>query len=242
LIPSKVSASGVSRYAQLAGELRQRIVGGEWGAGTPIPAETDLAQQFGVALGTVRQAIAMLAADGLVQRIHGKGTFVTQGLTGASLMRFFRFRGPAREIPASRIHRCQAVKLSAAQAEALGQERGSQGLKIRRVRLIEHKPVLAEEILLPLPRFAALRDIATAQWEALLYPMLARVCGVTVARANDELSFGCLDAATAALLALPEGAPAIRVERQAFDLAGQCIELRTTWGDATAFHYSAEVR
>ena len=91
-------------------------------------------------------------------------------------------------------------------------------------------------------RFEALRALPTREWEDLLYPMLARLCGVTVARANDELSFGHLDAATAALLDLPEGAPAIRVDRQAFDLGGHCIELRTTWGDATAFHYSAEMR
>lgn len=115
------NAAGVSRYAQLAQELRQRIVGGEWAAGAAIPAETELAERFGVALGTVRQAVAMLAAEGIVQRVHGKGTFVTQGLNGPSLLRFFRFRGPTGEPPTARVHRCQTVRLRAAEALALGQ-------------------------------------------------------------------------------------------------------------------------
>lgn len=235
-------AAGVSRYAQLAGDLRQRIVGGEWSAGAAIPSETDLAQRFGVALGTVRQAVAMLAAEGIVQRVHGKGTFVTQGLNGPSLLRFFRFRGPADGPPTAQVRRCQTVRLRAAEAQTLGQATGDAALRVKRVRLLEGKPVLAEDILLPLDCFAALRELPPSDWEDLLYPMLARLCGVTVARANDELTFGHLDAATAALLDLPEGAPGIRVDRKAFDLGGQCIELRTTWGDATAFHYSAETR
>ncbi|WP_431286340.1 GntR family transcriptional regulator [Roseateles chitinivorans] len=234
--------AGVSRYAQLAQDLRQRIVGGEWSAGAAIPSETDLAQRFGVALGTVRQAVAMLAAEGIVQRVHGKGTFVTQGLNGPSLLRFFRFRGPADGPPTAQVRRCQTVRLRAAEAQVLGQSTGDSALRVKRVRLLDGKPVLAEDILLPLDRFAALRDLPPSDWEDLLYPMLARLCGVTVARANDELTFGHLDAATAALLDLPEGAPGIRVDRKAFDLGGQCIELRTTWGDATAFHYSAETR
>jgi GntR family transcriptional regulator len=241
-LPNLANGAGVSRYAQLAQDLRQRIVAGEWAAGAAIPAETDLAERFGVALGTVRQAVAMLAAEGIVQRVHGKGTFVTQGLNGPSLLRFFRFRGPTNEPPTARVHRCQTVRLRAAEALALGQQTGDAALRVKRVRLLAGRPVLAEDLLLPLARFEALRALPTGEWEDLLYPMLARLCGVTVARANDELSFGHLDAATAALLDLPEGAPAIRVDRQAFDLGGQCIELRTTWGDATAFHYSAEMR
>lgn len=235
-------AAGVSRYAQLAQDLRQRIIGGEWSAGAAIPSETDLAHRFGVALGTVRQAVAMLAAEGIIQRVHGKGTFVTQGLNGPSLLRFFRFRGPADGPPTAQIRRCQTVRLRAAEAQALGQRTGDGALRVKRVRLLAGKPVLAEDILLPMDRFAALRELAPGDWEDLLYPMLARLCGVTVARAADELTFGHLDAATAALLDLPEGAPGIRVDRKAFDLGGQCIELRTTWGDATAFHYSAEMR
>ena len=72
--------------------------------------------------------------------------------------------------------------------------------------------------------------------------MVQRVCGVTIHRAEDKLSFGRLDAAQAALLQLDTGHPCVVVQRQAFDLQGRCVELRTTRGDAYAFEYTAQVR
>ena len=84
---------GQSRYGNLATALRDRILQGEWVPGEVIPAESALAQSYGVALGTIRQALSLLVQDGVLQRRHGKGTFVTTGVNGASMMRFFRFRG-----------------------------------------------------------------------------------------------------------------------------------------------------
>jgi GntR family transcriptional regulator len=72
--------------------------------------------------------------------------------------------------------------------------------------------------------------------------MVQRVCGVTIHRAEDRLSFGLLDPEQAALLQLDAGHPCVQVDRRAFDLSGHCVELRTTWGDAFAFQYTAQVR
>src|SRR5437868_14002795 len=91
-------AAGISRYGRIATQLRRKIVSGEWPPGTAIPAESGLAHEFGIALGTIRQAIGVLVQEGLLERVQGKGTFVRTGLSGASMMRFFRFRpdGAAR--------------------------------------------------------------------------------------------------------------------------------------------------
>lgn len=69
---------GQSRYGNLATALRDRILQGEWVPGEVIPAEATLAQSYGVALGTIRQALSLLVQDGVLQRRHGKGTFVTK--------------------------------------------------------------------------------------------------------------------------------------------------------------------
>ena len=65
---------------------------------------------------------------------------------------------------------------------------------------------------------------------------------MTVHRAEDQLGFALLSAADAALLGLPAGHPGAQVQRRAFDLAGRCVELRHTQGDALAFAYTAQVR
>jgi DNA-binding GntR family transcriptional regulator len=61
---------------QLAGELAERIRSGEWKAGAYLPAERQLAESYATSRGTVRQALAQLAEDGLVERSEGSAARV----------------------------------------------------------------------------------------------------------------------------------------------------------------------
>ncbi len=232
---------GQSRYGALAAAMRARIVAGEWPPGSAIPAEQTLAAEHGVALGTMRRALELLAEQGLVERVHGRGTFVRQGLSGAPMLRFFRF-GEARDgAPASRILARDELAAPAEVARALGCGPGEPALRLKRLRSVGRQPVLHEEIWLPLPLFAPLQDSDPADWGDLLYPAFAQRCGVHVHRAVDTIGFGGLGAAHARALRLPAGHPCARVQRQAFDLAGRCVEWRTTLGDANAFHYTVSI-
>jgi len=69
--------SPVPRYAQLADVFRQRIARNVWPSGTRLPTLEALMGEFGVARVTVRQAMELLARDGLVSAQRGRGTFVT---------------------------------------------------------------------------------------------------------------------------------------------------------------------
>lgn len=69
--------SRVPRYLQLAELMRQRIIRGDWPEGHKLPSLEQLLAEFGVARVTVRQAIDILARQGLVSRQQGRGTFVT---------------------------------------------------------------------------------------------------------------------------------------------------------------------
>ena len=60
-------------------------------------------------------------------------------------------------------------------------------------------------------------------------------------RALDDIGFGQLSAPQARHLGLPAGHPCARVQRSAYDLSGRCVELRTTRGDAHAFHYTVNI-
>lgn len=236
---------GQSRYGKLALALRDRILQGEWAPGDVIPAESALAQSYGVALGTIRQALSLLVEDGVLQRRHGKGTFVTKGVGGASMMRFFRFRGldDARsEAPQSRILASRLRSASAPEAMKLGLGPAAQVLQIERLRSLAAEPCLLETIVLPLPLFGALADSDTDAWDDLLYPMYQQRCGVVIQKTQDQLSFSQLNATQAKRLKLAVAHPCVLVERQAFDLAGRCVELRTTRGDAYSFKYTTQVQ
>lgn len=235
---------GWSRYGWLAASLRARIQQGEWVPGDALPPEVTLARTHGVALGTMRQALALLVADGLLERRHGKGTFVKAGLGGASMTRFFRFRqgdGPTTT-PRSAILQRTVRLADAAEAEAFGLPAGASVLCLERLRSVDGQPRLLESLVLPLPAFEALVSSDTHAWDDLLYPMYQRVCGVTIHQAEDHLSFDLLAPEQAQRLALAPRHPCVRVQRRAFDLSGRCVELRTTRGDAFAFEYTAQVR
>lgn len=246
------AAPGQSRYGWLAARLRASIMGGDWAPGSAIPAETQLAKTYNVALGTMRQAIAVLVTEGLLERVHGRGTFVSSGIGGASLLRFFRFLTPlstgnaaARgetEIPVSRIVEKRLVKASADMAAALNIAARDPVLALTRVRTLAAAPCLFERIWLPLPLFATLTTLNKSQWDDLLYPMFQRVCGVTVYKADDCVTFCLGEDEVVQALRLRSKAPCARVERRAFDMTGRCVELRHSFGDALSFHYTAHLR
>ncbi|GGZ10194.1 GntR family transcriptional regulator [Streptomyces poonensis] len=63
-------------YERIADDLRQRIRAGEWGPGERLPAETKLAEDFRKSLPTLRQALGVLQAEGLIEKQHGRGNVV----------------------------------------------------------------------------------------------------------------------------------------------------------------------
>jgi GntR family transcriptional regulator len=71
-----LSSRGITRYHQLATVFRRHIETGVWEVGSQIPTIVELANSYDVARETVRQALGMLAADGLIRRLRAKGTFV----------------------------------------------------------------------------------------------------------------------------------------------------------------------
>jgi GntR family transcriptional regulator len=235
---------GQSRYGALAQALRVRILQGEWAPGDMIPSESALALSYGVALGTIRQALSLLVEDGIALRRHGKGTFVTKGVDGASMMRFFRFidSDAALEPPESHILSSRLRQATGAEAHAFGLGSSGQVFQFERLRTLRGDPCLLESIVLPLPLFGALAESDSSDWDDLLYPMYQARCGVLIHHAEDELSFSQMSATQAKRLQQDAGHPCVRVDRKAYDIAGACVEMRTTRGDAFSFKYTAQVK
>ncbi|HSV36870.1 MAG TPA: UTRA domain-containing protein, partial [Ramlibacter sp.] len=165
------------------------------------------------------------------------------GLGGASMLRFFRFRhADSSQPPTSRILGRKQIQADAAASQALAIPEAAPVLALERLRSVAGQPCLVESILLPLPLFEPLASSDPAEWGDLLYPEYQRRCGVVVHQAEDQLSFDTLSALHARRLGLAKGHPCVRVRRRAYDLAGRCVELRTTLGDAFDFEYTAQVR
>ena len=73
-----MALSELPKYQSISNDLRERIARDEFSTGERLPAQHALAEQYGVTVMTLRQAIAELEAEGLVRAAKGKGTFVSE--------------------------------------------------------------------------------------------------------------------------------------------------------------------
>ncbi|WP_371597189.1 GntR family transcriptional regulator [Streptomyces sp. NBC_00564] len=70
------SAAGAPKYQRVASALRRAIQEGTYGPGQKLPTEDRLATEYRMSVPTIRQGLSVLVAEGLIDRQHGKGTFV----------------------------------------------------------------------------------------------------------------------------------------------------------------------
>ncbi|MFA9478085.1 substrate-binding domain-containing protein [Phycisphaerales bacterium AB-hyl4] len=70
----------MTKQAQIIGDVRQKIANGVYAPGRPLPTQKMLSSHYGVAMGTVRQALASLARDGILESRRGFGTIVNPNI------------------------------------------------------------------------------------------------------------------------------------------------------------------
>jgi GntR family transcriptional regulator len=230
-------------YQRIADELRLRISAGEWKPGQLVPTESQLVAQFNVAVGTIRKAMEILEAAGLVERFRGRGTFVRRAQFDSSLFRFFRFVGPCGEriYPESQLLSRTNTQAPYDVVERLALKRGSRVIHLHRLRLIDNAPMLVEDIWLPATIFKKILEISESEIGPLLYPVYEKNCGVTVARAKETLSVTTSGVIEAGWLKIAVGSPIVVLERTAFDHSGKPIESRRSIGHAHMFRYEIDV-
>jgi len=233
------SSNGTTRYGALAALMKQRIYNGEWLPGQAVPAESELARHYGVALGTLRQALDLLVAERLLLKRHGRGTFVSSGLTSNTTLRFFRFGRslPSDYLPRSRIRRYGVTEADDT-CRALFGPACTRTIALERVRWLDDRPRVHERIWLPLPLLAPLADLPASDWQHRLYPLYAKLCNVTIVNAIDDLRVEPMDTAIGDALGFEAGHPGLAIRRRSLDLQGRTVEYRIAIGDAYEFEFS----
>jgi GntR family transcriptional regulator len=68
-------------YEKIANELREEIRAGQLAPGDRLPSEEDLKSRFGKSPGTIREALRVLQSEGLIEKQHGRGSFVREPRT-----------------------------------------------------------------------------------------------------------------------------------------------------------------
>jgi len=247
-------------YQQLRDLFIQKIQQGIWSDSHAIPSELDLAHEHAVAPGTVRKAIESLVADGYLTRKQGSGTFVRRANFGNALFRFFRHTDETGNVlePRSKILSLRCDQASPAEVEKLkllapvdqtkltrltDQAKPMPNvIRIQRIRQVSDEPLVYEEITVCAQKFHRLLATEPNTFGDLLYPFYDALCEVKVQNATETVSFSFAKPEVAKQLHTKTNAPVAIIERLAFDIHGHPVEWRISYGLATKFNYSVELK
>lgn len=230
-------------YTQVRETLLDRIKSGHWRPGQLIPNEFDIATEFNVSQGTARKAIDMLAADGLVVRRQGKGTYVVEHTPADILFRFFQlYSDDGRPIKPEAPHggRPSRGSATAAEAAALDIDLDAGVIRIERMRFNGTVPLVHEAIVLPEAQFPGLADQPTVP--NTLYDLFQRQYGRMVARADERLTPLLAEGPIARALGVADGTPLLRIERIAYGLDDQRLEWRVSLCHVQGGHYFVRLK
>ena len=233
-------------YRQIKALILDGLRSGEWKPGESIPSEMDLAARYRVSQGTVRKAIDELAAENLLVRRQGKGTFVATHAEQQVRYRFLRLMPDSgsqdSEGPAHRaVLDCRRVRASADVARVLGLRSGDSVIQVRRVLSFGSVPTILEDLWLPGNAFKGLTSQQMAGHHGPTYALFEVEFGVRMVRAEEKIRAVVADAAQAELLQISRGAPLLSVERVAYTYNDVPMELRRGLYRTDSHHYRNEL-
>lgn len=254
-MPSESRRSGqrhtVPLWLRVESVLRHKIATGEYRAGECLQGELKLAAMFNVSRVTVREALRSLAQDGIVQRIQGKGTFVTSGpqtriehavltsfVGNASFNEAFPGSGPA---PNYRSPRCRHVRIDSVtppvEIQELLETAAPTLLRLRRVLVDDYGPFayVLDYMSHEIGKSLQVEDLSVG-W---LTQLLNRRLNQPISEAAQTIETRLADAELAEHLEIPIGAPLLHASRVYRDICGRPIYGAKVWNRADRFRYTA---
>lgn len=232
-IPMPSNFSGPSfrpLYDQIKILLTQSLIAGEWKPGDAIPSEMELAARYQVSQGTVRKAIDALAAENILIRRQGKGTFVATHTEPKHQYRFLRIipdKGNKDKVhPTTNFIDVKRGKASADVASALDLKAGAPVTAVRRVLVFAGTPIILDEIVLSSVLFPNLTIEKISESRGSIYSFLETGYGLRMIRAEERLHAVAADEFAAGHLSVPVGTPLLSVDRIAFTYGDKPVEWR----------------
>jgi GntR family transcriptional regulator len=229
-------------YQQIKMLMLQSLQSGEWKPSAAIPSEMELAARFKVSQGTVRKAIDELAAENLLVRRQGRGTFVATHAERQIQYRFLKLTpdngSPNSEGPAQRqIINCKRVRASAEVARALAIGAGDAVLQVRRILSFGNEPTILEDIWLPATPFKGLTAAHLRDYRGPMYALFETEFDVRMVRADEKIRAVLPDEEQSTLLQVSLTTPLLSVERIAYTYNDLPMELRRGLYRTHTHHY-----
>ena len=204
--------------------LIREIVAGRIADGTRLPSERQMAIDYGIAIGTLRKALADLEIKGVLERVHGSGNYVRSKSVVNSVYSFFRLE--LREgggLPRAKMLEVKHKKKS---GNIPNFGTSSYGHRFRRLRYLNETPVALEEIWLDGDKAATINPDELSD---SLYAFYKDTLGIIISRAEDKLNIASAPNWSPDTSNITRGAITGYIERIAWDQQDKSVEFSRTW-------------
>ena len=236
-----------STYAAVARDVRNRILHGDYADGRRLPTEAELAERHGVSRQTVRRAFQDLVAEGMVYRVPGRGTFVTRrdgaylrqfgsidDLMGLSVDTWMEVTAPLRRLVD--VTAASRLRLPDDVVHSLTFRRSHDGTPFCLTTV--SVPPAVGAVLASVPELTAVGATSETTVIALLDARLP----APIAEADQSITVGAADPATAAELGCADGDPLLRIDRLYSDTGGRPVELAISHFLPELYSYRTRLR
>jgi GntR family transcriptional regulator len=225
--------SPVPFYFQLTEILEHEITSGRWPPSVRLPSEPTLCSHFDVSRTTVRQALARLEQEGLLDRSKGRGTYVLAGNPRSWLLQSAEGFFEDEEVRngrtvMSRLLSAKTGRLPSWASDALKLDRDADGVTIERLRSIDGHVAMYNVNHLPM-RFAGVALAHVDDPSESLYRRLRSDAGAVVSTANRKLEAVRANRRLARLLETQDGAPLLYIESVAWGRDGEPFDCYQSW-------------
>ena len=230
-------------YIQIKKRITESLVCGLWHPGQSIPSEIELAQSYNVSQGTVRKAIDELAAEKILIRRQGKGTFVASHNEEHNQLRFLRLTSSLgdKEKLDNKLITFEKEKASNGLAKTLGINSASTVVSIKRVLTFNEKPLILDLIKVPAASFRGLTPGKIIEKKGSMYRMYEADFGIQMLHAKEKIRAVTASPEAAELLGVSIGSPILSVERTSFTYDNKAIEWRLGLCLTENHHYATEL-
>ncbi|PZC52073.1 MULTISPECIES: GntR family transcriptional regulator [unclassified Mesotoga] len=215
-------------YYKLYVDLKESLNSGKYQKGDKLPTEKELCQQYSISRLTVRRAMDELRREGFIERLKGKGTFVTgskreeqlailTGFTDEARKRGSETRSVVLENKLTRVP-ADAVELFDIPADAMV-------VLLKRVRFLEGEPYAIEEAYLNVGADIRFLNITQRDMEKeSLYGILRKEFNINISYAEEEMELTRLKKEEARFLRQEQDDCAIMRKRFTYTKSDICIE------------------
>lgn len=222
-------------HQQISTRLRTQILNGSLPPGTRLPSESQLQRTFGVSRSVVRQALASLTAEGLIERGRGRGSTVAPRREHHRLVQ--RLPGLSTQVTAQGADvRTTVLSIEREPARGATTVLGTpEVLKLSRLRSVDGAPIALIRTWLPLPQCESLT--AEELTDASLHATLRARLGIRVVSGTRQVRAVPADPEEQRLLQVPEREPVLLLQGTSVDAGGRVVEVFRTAhrGDRVVF-------